>query len=279
MNMSRNRKTIKKRVGRNPRVSMRKIARETGIPRESVRLIAKNELGLKAFKLQKGQLLTDQNKKVRVQRSRALLQRVAGHEIVFSDEKIFTIEAYHNHQNDRIWAHKSLLSEKIVSHSQHPQSVMVWAGICASGKTPLVFVDPGVKINKNYYLTEILQGVLEPWARAHFGNRDWIFQQDSAPAHKAREVQNWCQANFPGFITSQEWPPYSPDLNPLDFSVWAILEARACATPHKNLDSLRRALLREWAKISVQEVRAITENFPKRLRLCIKDKGGHFESS
>ena len=187
---------------------MRKIARETGIPRESVRFIAKNELGHKAFKLQKGQLLTDQNKKVRVQRSRALLQRAAGHEIVFSDEKIFTIEAYHNHQNDRIWAQKSPLSKKIVSHSQHPQSAMVWAGICASDKTPLVFVEPWVKISKNYYLKEILQRFwsLGPWARAHFGNRDWIFQQDSAPAHKAREVQNWCQAIFPGFITSQEWP-------------------------------------------------------------------------
>ena len=121
---------------------------------------------------------------------------------------MFTIEAYHNHQNDRIWAQKSPLSKKIVSHSQHPQSAMVWAGICASDKTPLVFVEPWVKISKNYYLKEILQRFwsLGPWARAHFGNRDWIFQQDSAPAHKAREVQNWCQAIFPGFITSQEWP-------------------------------------------------------------------------
>ena len=64
----------------------------------------------------------------------------------------------------------------------------------------------------------------------------------------------------------------------MDYSVWAILEASACVKPHKNLASLRRALLREWAKIPVQELRAITENFPKRLRLCIKAKGGNFES-
>lgn len=278
-NTCRNRKLIRDRVRRNPRISMRKVARETEIPRESVRRIAKNELGIKAYKLQKAQLLTEQNKKVRVQRCRALLQRCAGPEILFSDEKIFTIEAFHNHQNDRIWAKNSPQSDKIVTHSQHPQSVMVWAGICASGKTPLVFVNPGVKINKNYYLQEILEGVLEPWARRHFRNREWIFQQDSAPAHKAREVQAWCQAHFPDFISSQEWPPYSPDLNPMDYSVWAILEARACAKPHKNLASLKQALLREWAKISVQELRAITENFSKRLRFCIKAKGGHFESS
>jgi inhibitor of nuclear factor kappa-B kinase subunit alpha len=257
---------------------MRKVARETGIGRTSVRCIAKSELGIKAYKLQKVQFLNDQNKRIRVQRCRLLLQRHAGPEILFSDEKIFTIEVAHNHQNDRIWTTKPPLSDKIVSHSQHPQQLMVWAGICSSGKTPLVFVDPGVKINKNYYLQEILQGVLEPWARTHFGNREWIFQQDSAPAHKAREVQEWCRDHLPGFISTEEWPPYSPDLNPMDYSVWSILEARACAKPHKNLESLRQSLLREWAKIPVQELRAICENFPKRLRLCIKAKGGHFES-
>ena len=45
---------------------MRKVARETTMSRESVRRIAKNELGNKAYKLQKVQLLTEQNKQVRV---------------------------------------------------------------------------------------------------------------------------------------------------------------------------------------------------------------------
>ena len=277
-NTSRNRKLIKKRVQRNPRVSMRKVACETGINREAVRRMAKYELHLKPYKLEKGQLLTEQVKRVRVQRCRLLLERAAGPEIVFSDEKPFTIEAFHNHQNDRIWASKRPLSDHIVTHSQHPRSVMVWAGICASGKTPLIFVDPGVKINQDYYKQQILRDVLEPWARAHFRNKPWVFQKDSAPAHKALKVQRWCASHFPGFITSQEWPPYSPDLNPLDYSVWSILEARACATPHKNLGSLRQALLREWNKLSVQELRPIAENFFARLRLCIKAKGGHFES-
>ena len=72
--------------------------------------------------------------------------------------------------------------------------------------------------------------------------------------------------------------PYSLDLNPMDYSIWGILEARACATPHKNLESLMQALLRERDKIPVQELRAIVENFSSRLRLCIRAKGGHFET-
>jgi len=279
VNNRRNRELIKKRVSRNPQISMRKVARETGISGTSVRRIVKNDLGLKPYKIQRAQLLTDENKKVRVQRCRQLLTRAAGQDILFTDEKIFTIEAFHNHQNDRLWAKDSPLSDHIVTHSQHPKSLMVWAGICATGKTPLIFVNPGVKINKEYYLNEILQRVVQPWARSHFGQREWIFQQDSAPAHKAKEVQDWCTNHFPGFIRASEWPPYSPDLNPMDYSVWSILEARACAKPHKSLESLRRSLEREWSKLSVQELRRICENFSVRLKLCIKAGGGHFESS
>ena len=70
---------------------MRKVARETGLNREAFRRIAKNELGIKAYKLQKAQLLTEENKKVRIQRCRALLQRHAGPEILFQMKKFLQL--------------------------------------------------------------------------------------------------------------------------------------------------------------------------------------------
>ena len=32
------------------------------------------------------------------------------------------------------------------------------------------------------------------------------------------------------------WPPASPDLNPLDFNIWSILEAEACAKTHDTVE-------------------------------------------
>ena len=43
---------------------------------------------------------------------------------------------------------------------------MVWAGICAAGKTPLVFIDRNVKINTDVYQQVILRGSLQPWAQS-----------------------------------------------------------------------------------------------------------------
>jgi len=281
VNTPKNRNIIRSRVRRNPKVSMRKIAVQTGLKRESVRKIAKNVLKLKPYKMREAQLLTDNNKTMRLQRCRALLRRFAAkrwENLLFTDEKVFTLEQYHNSQNDRIWSQEAPTSSRIVTRRQYPQSVMVFGGICATGKTPLIFVTKGIKINKDVYCNILKTSVL-PWAQQHFRNQHWTFQQDSAPAHKAKITQEWCQANFPDFVTSQQWPPYSPDLNAMDYTIWSLLEARACRKPHKSLEALKKSLLREWDKISLEELRSTAENFTKRLKLCIKAEGGYFENS
>uniref|UniRef100_A0A914E1U2 Transposase n=1 Tax=Acrobeloides nanus TaxID=290746 RepID=A0A914E1U2_9BILA len=144
---------------------------------------------------------------------------------------------------------------------------MIWAGICATGKTPLVFVDPGVKINRHVYMDMLAEHCF-PWAEQHFGNDWWCFQQDGCPGHKAYETQDFLRANCPDFIkvdthwrnADGEWPPSSPDLNPLDYAVWSILEEKA-----------------SWDEISVETLRKIVDDFPKRLKACVEAEGGHFE--
>jgi hypothetical protein len=67
-------------------------------------------------------------------------------------------------------------------------------------------------------------------------------------------------------------------LNPLDYSVWSILESRACATPHKNVESLKLSLQAAWDTIDENMLRQIVDNFPKRLKAVIKAKEGYTES-
>ena len=156
---------------------------------------------------------------------------------------------------------------------------MVWAGITATGKTPLVFVDRNVKINAAVYQQLILRDTLDPWAKKHFKNRPWTLQQDWAPAHSAKTTISLCKSLFPDVWDRDVWPPNSPDANPMDYSVWSILESEACSTRYSSEESLKRALKKAWSKISVEQLTAIVDNFPKRLKAIIAAKGGHIENT
>ena len=138
---------------------------------------------------------------------------------------------------------------------------MEWGGITYSGKTPLVFIDKGVKINKENCVKDILESVVVPWSQEHLGNQRWTYQQDSAPAHRTKQTQAFCKDHFLDFISSADWPSYSPDLNPLDPSVWSVLEASVCSTPHRSVDSLNAHLQKAWDDLSPEYLRATVDGF------------------
>uniref|UniRef100_A0A7I4XXU5 DDE_3 domain-containing protein n=1 Tax=Haemonchus contortus TaxID=6289 RepID=A0A7I4XXU5_HAECO len=137
--------------------------------------------------------------------------------------------------------------------------------------------DMGISRKSMERLKTILEDALLPWANSCFNGRPWTFQQDSAPAHKAKVVQAWCKSELPDFISAEEWPASSPDLNPLDHDLWSYLESKACATPHPNLDSLKAALIREWDEIDDVLLRPVVDAFPKRLRAVVRAKGGRIK--
>jgi hypothetical protein len=228
-------------------------------------------------------MLTIPQKKARVIKCRALLRRYGPEKvkrILFTDEKVFNVEEHFNKQNDRIWAKnvKSIpINKKKAKRAHHPGSVMVWAGFSWDGKAPLHFVQKGVKVKSKNYLCDVLEPVVAPLNTTLFEDRPWTFQQDSAPAHKAKIVQRWLESNTPDFIATQHWPSASPDLNPLDYHVWSKLEAKACAKPHTSIEALKKSLTREWDRIPMETLRNSILVWRSRLQQCVAADGGNFE--
>ena len=107
----------------------------------------------------------------------------------------------------------------------------------------------------------------------------FTFQQDGAPAHTARLAQEWLSVNCPDFIAKDEWPPKSPDLNPLDYHVWgAMLHKYQQYTPKpKNKDELTAVLQKIWNDLPQQSIQKVILAFTKRLQLCIEADGHHIE--
>lgn len=102
-----------------------------------------------------------------------------------------------------------------------------------NGKTSLGFVEQGVKIYKDVYWIDVLHGVVCRSTLQLFNDAEWTFQQDSAPPHDAKSIEEWYEDHYSGFITSPELQPYYLGLKPMDYSVSSILEAGASAKAQK----------------------------------------------
>jgi hypothetical protein len=197
-------------------------------------------------------------------------------EILFTDENIFTVEETLNKQNDRVYARSSKEAYELVlriERSHCPASVMVWLG----DVTSLHFCEKGGKTVVRNYQRNILTNVVEPLNQNVFRNRPWIFQQDSAPAHEAKTMQQWLENHVPEFISSEHWPSASPDLNALDCKLWSVLEGMVCTRRLHNLESLKQVLLEAVGNFPMDVVHVAIGPWPNRLQGCIQADGGRFE--
>ena len=123
-------------------------------------------------------------------------------------------------------------------------------------------------------------GCVKAWLDENYTQkgRRYVFMQDGAPSHCSEETQAWIAQNFPLYWAADMWPPYSPDLNPLDYNIWGYVESRACATPHSSISALQQSVNKAWAELlTVDHVKKTCNAFPDRIRKMIAAKGNTFE--
>ena len=105
----------------------------------------------------------------------------------------------------------------------------------SAGVGPLCFIKS--KVNAAVY-QEILEHFMLPSADKLYGDADFIFQQDLAPAHSAKTTTNWFADHD---ITVLDWPVNSPDLNPIE-NLWGIVKRKMRNTRPNNTDELKAAI-------------------------------------
>ena len=106
-------------------------------------------------------------------------------------------------------------------------------------------MEPGVKINGQYYRDVLLMQELLPATRSIAGDV-FVFQQDNALAHRAHDTVELLRRETPGFIGPDMWPANSPDLNPVDYRVWGVMQERVYRTPIRDVAELRQRLVATW---------------------------------
>ncbi len=186
--------------------------------------------------------------------------------VLFSDESKFCISF--GNQGPRVWRKSGEAQNPscLKSSVKFLKSEMIWAAMSSAGVGPLCFLKSTV--NAAIY-QEILEHFMLPSADKLYGDADFIFQQDLAPAHTAKGTKSWFNDHG---VTVLDWPANSPDLNPIE-NLWGIVKRKMRDTRPNNVDELKATVKETWASIPPQQCHKLITSMPRWIEAVIKAKG------
>ena len=168
--------------------------------------------------------------------------------------------------------------------------IMVWACFTGERLGPLIVCEEGGVGAGEYQeilydgLFSLIDDLLEP-PEDHgmiqvADENTFVFMQDNATCHKATEILEFLEENH---VPTMEWPPQSPDLNPLE-NLWVEFKAafHECFVtmfgyPSKSPEAryhYGEVLQKVWYELGQDLVDALIESMPRRVQAVIDAEGG-----
>jgi hypothetical protein len=162
--------------------------------------------------------------------------------------------------------------------------VMVWGCFWDTGRTSLYLMDRDFEAKKHGYSAnsyiKVLDAMVAP-AIKELNDQGYIFMQDNASIHTAHKVRDWFRN---AALICLDWPPYSPDLNPIEHA-WAKLKelidkefpeiSRGLGKGEYDIEQLGSALQACWDMIPKEFFDELYQSMPRRVRACYEAKGWH----
>ena len=119
---------------------------------------------------------------------------------------------------------------------------------------------------------EVLENKMLPSANKLFQGSSFVFQDDSAPCHRAKCVKDWHQANG---IETLDWPGNSPDLNPIE-NLWAIVKQKVRESRPNSKKELIHAIEAAWnCQVTRDNLKNLVDSMKDRLEAVVANNGGH----
>ena len=97
------------------------------------------------------------------------------------------------------------------------------------------------------------------------------------PVIPAKKNMAFLRANCYDLVPPDMWPPNSPDLNPMDYFTWGVVESRSNAVAHSNKKSLIAAIKRAFSSLERDMVIKATARFRPCVKAVIDEGGGFIE--
>ena len=211
--------------------SVKKLAAEVGMKRETVRLILKKDLRMKAYKIQILQHITDDDNVRRLQfcskiRKMSLQRRLDLNTMNFSDDSHIYLNGVMNKQNFRIWSTQKPI--EVFVKQLHAPTVTVWCGLNSHRVHGPFFFEDAETRNACSMKTEAYIEMLNTVMTDDI-HPDFWFQQDEATAHTSLAARDWLKNRFGNKIIS-----------PLDLFLWGCLKEKVFKSNLNAIDELKQ---------------------------------------
>ncbi|UYV72607.1 K02A2.6-like, partial [Cordylochernes scorpioides] len=182
------------------------------------------------------------------------------HRVVFSDESRFCLSS--DSRRVRVWRRRGERSNPaaiVERPTVRQRGIMVWGAIAYDSRSPLLRIQGTMTAQR--YVDDVLRPVTLPYLQ---GVPNALYHQENARPHTARISQQALQD-----VQMFPWPPYSPDLSPIEH-VWDIIGRRLHALPQpRSEDELWQMVEREWRAIPQDAIRTLIDSLPRRVAACI----------
>jgi len=226
------------------------------------------EAGLQNYMAKKKPLISKRNKAKRLAFAKkyASMSLDFWKTVIWSDESKFELIGQKKRQ--KVWRQPNQgLQERFLQHTvKHGGgSIMVWGCFSWDGVGNLCQIK-GKMTGMDY--AEILRGNLKESANK-IGLTHFVFQQDNDPKHTSRVAKQYFEEEN---IEKLEFPPQSPDLNPIEH-LWTILDANIFRGRRISPKNFFSELENAWNNLDSQKLKNLVESMPKRLRAVINNHG------
>lgn len=226
--------------------------------------------------LKRKTMLRPQNVQKRLEWAKKHVNKDASYwdRIIWSDET--TIQAIPSKKQVLFRAHKSVESKDLPSVPVAQGggfSVMFWGCFSVLGRGELVALTETV--NSETYC-DTLEKYLMPDLNfiRNVLKKDMLFMQDNARPHTAKATVEFLKKHK---VKVLEWPPQSPDMNPIE-NIWAWIKRRRDEKfPHfpKNRDELIEQVFSIWEELDDEWFIPYARSVGRRVEAVLKAKGGN----
>jgi hypothetical protein len=199
--------------------------------------------------------------------------------IFVCDESTFHRDGNVNRHNCHYWSRENPRWIR-PHHFQHNFKVNVWCAMFRERIIGPVFLEANVTGQRYLQLLRnTVRNALQNLSQ-HERRRVW-FLHDGAGPHFARAVRNELDDMFPeqwiGRGGPTHWPARSPDLTPLDFSIWGYVKEQVYTHPIATPQELQMRIRFAVGGITPNIIASIRDAWSHRLEMCTIVSGGYIE--